>query len=253
MSEASRMKWRLLSDDERGSPNNIMSHAISTLVYCYFVTRYRYARVTGGSVPSGLRVTPSSRDKGFVRRATFPEDVTVVEHGAIPTSLLADLYRRGHPSSVHAVRDEAFLKWRYRNPDWEYRAFSATANGRIDAAVVTGTQTDADGVTTTNIVDVLPLASSDRRDAALGALLANVTAEFSDSDLLAYCGTAIPRSLLADHGFHFDGSFPLDRVTSPTKLVAYDTGDGDPPWSPGGVDISTPRGWGLSYVELDAR
>ena len=190
---------------------------------------------------------------GRDRLATVPEDVTVVEHGAIPTSLLADLYRRGHPSSVHAVRDEAFLKWRYRNPDWEYRAFSATANGRIDAAVVTGTQTDADGVTTTNIVDVLPLASSDRRDAALGALLANVTAEFSDSDLLAYCGTAIPRSLLADHGFHFDGSFPLDRVTSPTKLVAYDTGDGDPPWSPGGVDISTPRGWGLSYVELDAR
>ncbi|EMA70658.1 hypothetical protein C461_00177 [Halorubrum aidingense JCM 13560] len=190
---------------------------------------------------------------GRDRLATVPEEVTVIEHGEMPISLLADLYQRGYPSSVHAVRDEPFLAWRYQNPKWEYRAFSATTDGRTDAAIVTGTQTDADGVTTANIVDVLPLASSDRRDTALRALLANVTEEFRDADLLAYCGTAIPRSLLADHGFHFDGAFPLDRVTSPTKLVAYDLGDGDPPWSPGGVDVSGPRGWGLSYVELDAR
>jgi len=43
---------------------------------------------------------------GRDRLATVPEDVTVVEHGAIPTSLLADLYRRGHPrrSTPYATR-----------------------------------------------------------------------------------------------------------------------------------------------------
>ena len=184
--------------------------------------------------------------------ASAPEGVTVVEHAEIPTSLLARLYRRGRPASVHAVRDEAFLDWRYRNPKWEYRAFSAETDGRTDAAVVTGTRTDSTGVTTTNVVDVLPLASSDRRDTALDGLLAAVTSEFEDSDLLAYCGRAIPRSLLRRHGFGFDGAFPLEQVSSPTKLVAYDVGDG-PQWSAGGIDIDDPRGWGLSYVELDAR
>jgi GNAT superfamily N-acetyltransferase len=191
--------------------------------------------------------------RGRDRLASAPEGVTVVEHAEIPVHLLADLYRRGRPSAVHAVRDEPFLRWRYRNPDWEYRAFSAGRNGRADAAVVTGTRTDADGVTTTNVVDVLPLTSSDRREAALDGLLAAVTTEFAESDLLAYCGRSIPRSLLRHHGFAFDGAFPLDRVTSPTKLVAYDLGDGDPAWSAGGIDIDDPRGWGLSYVELDAR
>lgn len=187
------------------------------------------------------------------RLAASPEGVTVVEHAEIPVSLLASLYRRGHPPGVHAVRDEPFLEWRYRNPDWEYRAFSAGTEGRTDAAVVTGTRTDAHGVTTTHLVDALPLSSSDRRDAALGALLGAVTEVFDGSDLLAYCGNAIPRSLLASHGFGFDGSFPLDRVTSPTKLVAYDLGDGAPAWSAGGVDVSGARGWALSDVELDAR
>jgi len=187
------------------------------------------------------------------RLATVPEDVTTVEHGEIPVSLLSDLYRRGSPPGVHAVRDETFLSWRYRNPDWEYRAFSAGTEGRTDAAVVTGTRTDADGVTATHVVDALPLAASERRDSALDALLAVVTEEFRGSDLLAYCGTAIPRSILADHGFQFDGSFPMDRVTSPTRLVAYDLGDGEPAWSSGGVDVSGPHGWALSDVELDAR
>ena len=186
------------------------------------------------------------------RLASVPEAVSVVEHAEIPVSLLASLYRRGHPPSVHAVRDEAFLDWRYQNPDWEYRAFSAGTNGRTDAAVVTGTQTDAEGVTTTNVVDVVPLAASDRRDRALRALLSTVTASFPDADLLAYCGTAIPRSVLAAHGFRHDGSFPLAQLTSPTQLVAYDIGD-DPDWSAGGVDIGEPNGWGLSYAELDAR
>lgn len=186
------------------------------------------------------------------RLASIPEGLTIVEHAEVPVSLLARLYRRGYPATVHAVRDEPFLEWRYRNPDWEYRTFSAGVDGRTDAAIVTGTQSDVDGVTTTNVVDVLPLASSDRRDRALRGLLSAVTAEFRDSDLLAYCGTAIPRSTLAAHGFHFDGSFPMDQVTSPTKLVAYDLGNGSD-WAAGDVDIGGPRGWGLSDVELDAR
>ncbi|QKY19101.1 GNAT family N-acetyltransferase [Halolamina sp. CBA1230] len=189
--------------------------------------------------------------RGRDQLASVPEGVNVVEHAEIPVPLLARLYRRGRPSSVHAVRDEPFLEWRYHNPDWEYRAFSAGSGGRTDAAIVTGTRTDEDGVTTTHVVDVLPLASSDRRDTALRSLLAAITSAFRDSDLLAYCGTAIPRSLLAAHGFQSDGRLPLSQVTSPTKLVAYDVGDGD--WSVGGVDVADPRGWALSDVELDAR
>lgn len=186
------------------------------------------------------------------RLASAPENTRVVRHATIPTDRLVDLYERRPPRTVHAVRDRAFVDWRYRNPDWTYRAYSASVDGHPAAAVVTGTRTE-DGVTTTHLVDALPLAPTENREAGFRALLAAITDEFRDSDLLAYTGTAIPRSVLGAHGFLSDGRFPLDRVTSPTHLVAYDLATDAPAWSLGDVDLQRPDAWGFTDVELDAR
>lgn len=188
------------------------------------------------------------------RLAPEPENATVRRHRDVPVQRLAALYERATPDGVHAVRDAAFLEWRYENPDWSYEAYAASVGGDCVAAVVTGTRTDADGVTTTNLVDVLPPAGGDRRTAGLHAVLDAVTDDYADSDLLAYCGTAVPPSVLRAHGFHFDGAPPLSRVTSPTKLVAYDlAGDDGDAWRAGGLDLRDDRNWALSYAELDAR
>jgi len=179
--------------------------------------------------------------------------VSVTKHADIPVGEFAAAYERGAPGGVHAARDEAFLDWRYDNPNWTYEAYTASAGGDRVAGVVVGRQTE-DDVTTANVVDVLPLSGGDRRTAGLDAILGAVTEDHADADLLGYCGTAIPRRVLRAHGFHFDGAPPLSWVTSPTKLVAYDlAGDGDDPWRVGGLDLRDGRNWALSYAELDAR
>lgn len=186
------------------------------------------------------------------RLAPIPKRATVLRHRDVPVDALAALYERGAPDGLHVVRDAAFLDWRYENPDWTYEAYTASVGGDRVAAVVTGTQTDEHGVTTTNLVDVLPATGGDRRRAGLHAILDALTDAYADSDLLAYAGSAVPRSVLRAHGFHFDGRPPLSWATSPTKLVAYDLADGDP-WRVGGLDLRDDRSWALSYAELDAR
>jgi len=198
--------------------------------------------------------TPAAR--GYLalrdRLASPPENATVTRHSTVPVSALSTLYERAPPRSVHAVRDPTFLEWRYQNPRWEYDAYTASVDGRLAAAVVTGTRTGADGITVTNIVDVLPLTATTHRDTGLRTLFDAVVADNEGVDVLAYCGTDVPSDVLRSYGFHYDGRAPLDAVTTPTRLVSYDlTADGD--WSLGGVDLTAAENWGLSYVELDDR
>ena len=183
-----------------------------------------------------------------------PQDVTVTSHDDIPVDILTELADRGRPVGVHAVRDSAFLEWRYQNPRWDYRAYTASLDSLAVAAIVVGTQTDADGVTTTNVVDVLPGVGDATRDDALRALLDVVVTDYAGSDLLAYNGHAIPRRVLREAGFYFDGATPLAQVTSPTPLVAYDLSTGtDTPWQVGRRNLRNEDSWRLQYAELDAR
>lgn len=188
------------------------------------------------------------------RRFESREGVSVTRHDDIPVEILTELADRGTPVGVHAVRDSAFLEWRYQNPRWDYQAFTATVDSLVVAAIVVGTETDANGVTTTNVVDVLPAVEDGTRADALRALLDVVITDYAGSDILAYNGHAIPRRILRDAGFHFDGATPLAQVTSPTQLVAYDLTDGtETPWQVGGLDLRKEDSWRLQYAELDAR
>lgn len=193
------------------------------------------------------------RGHNRLRDLTAPgaDDVSVYRHAKFPTRRLASLYRRAVPDRVHAVRDEAFLRWRYRNPMWEYTAYTAERAGETLAGVVTGTRT-WDGHTVTNVVDVLPLVPTEQRREGLSAALAAVVKENGNADVLAYSGRTIPRSLLARFGFVADDSLPLSRVASPTRLVAYDVSDGGG-WAVDDVDLRRTENWLLTYAELDAR
>lgn len=210
--------------------------------------------LTGGvlgrvaSPPTGAYL--AARD----RLASPDSRVSVTRHADVPVDEFVALADGQPPGGVRAVRDEPFLDWRYRNPRWTYEAYTASAGGEPVVGVVTGTQTDEDGVTTTNLVDVCPAAGGDRWAAALDAILGAVTDDRASADLLAYCGNDVPRGVLHTHGFHFDGARPLSWVTSPTTLVAYDlSGDDGDPWRAGDVDLRDDRSWRLSYAELDAR
>lgn len=200
-------------------------------------------------VQPATRAYLSAKDRRRVDR----DDVTVTRHDDVPIDTLARLDERGRPVGVTAVRDPAFLEWRYRNPRWAYRAYTASVDGFPAAALVTGTQTE-DGVTTTNVVDVLPAVGDGTRTAGLRALLDAVVDDHADSDLLAYNGHAIPGRVLRSAGFHRDDVPPLSTVTSPTTLVAYDLSRGDEtPWRVGGRDLRRGDSWSLQYAELDAR
>lgn len=181
-----------------------------------------------------------------------PSDVRVVSHAELPVDLLASLYEQHVPSSLHVVRDEAFLDWRYGNPRWEYTTYSASIDDRPVAAVVTGRGRDGRASVAT-LVDVLPLERSASRDRAVRSLLAAVVSAYSDVDIVAYNGRTILHDVLSEFGFLHDGSLPLSTVASPSTLVAYDLSDDtDEAWSVGGLDVTDPDTWNLCFTELDA-
>lgn len=205
-------------------------------------------RLAGALSTPGARAYLHTRDT----LASPDRETHVFRHAGIPAARLAALGERNVPAGIHAIRDEPFFTWRYRNPDWTYEAYTASVAGTSVAGVVTGTQT-VDGTTVTNVVDVVPTAGDDRWTDALMALFSVVVRDNADADLLAASGRVVPRRVLASFGFHADGSLPLSPVTSPTQLVVYDVSDGDPPWSVGSLDLADPSNWLLSFAELDAR
>jgi GNAT superfamily N-acetyltransferase len=184
--------------------------------------------------------------------ASVPDDVRVVRHEGVPVELLASLYERAVPRGIHAVRDEAFNRWRYRNPAWEYTVHSARVGDRTVAALVTGRDRE-DGADVATLVDALPLVSGETRTRGFRALLAAVLPRYADADIVAYSGRAIPRETLAAFGFVGDQTFPLSRAASQSTLVTYDlSGAGEPSWSLGGLDAREADSWNLSFTELDA-
>lgn len=213
-----------------------------------------YVDWAGGDRLVGALGRLAARGYHHTKRAvsSTPDDVEVISHDRLPIELLASLYERTTPSGIHAVRDETFLRWRYRNPAWEYAAHSAHVGNRPVAALVTGRGRE-NGIEVTTLVDVLPLTGGETRERGVRALLAAVLPQHDDADVVAYTGRSIPARTLGAFGFLSDASVPLSRIASKSTLVAYDLAKGaDERWSLGGLDAREPRNWTLSFAELDA-
>lgn len=181
-----------------------------------------------------------------------PDGFRVERHEAVPAGTLARLYRGRVPERLHAVRNEAFYEWRFSNPDWAYRTFTAWRDGRPVAGLVTGTR--AEGEIVTYVTEVVPLGGGDDWRAAVAALLARALDDHDAVDLVAASGWVLPREVLARFGFNADDSLPLSVASDPTVLlVSWLATDGGqrPPWRVGDVDLRTPESWLLPFSEQD--
>jgi GNAT superfamily N-acetyltransferase len=182
-------------------------------------------------------------------RAPTAPQVAVQRHDDVPANLLASLYRSAVPEGIHAVRDEDYYLWRYRNPTWSYRVYSARTGDAPVAAVVTGTR-ETGGTTLTAVVDAVPLVERADRTMAFAALLGRVVDDHDGSDAILLRDGTLPAGLAGSFGFHPDDQPPVSWVATPTTHVTYPlTGDGS--WTLDGFDLTDPESWRLTLGEED--
>lgn len=210
------------------------------------------AERTDGTVAQSVAAVATPFVRGYLRLrgglASSRAGFTVREHATIPVSELASVYERHVPDRLHAVRDETFYAWRFRNPEWDYRAFTAHRDREPVAGIVTGSQSRG-GRTFTRLTDVVPLIGNGDRDAAIEALLAHAVDVHGESDLIATAGRAIPQRIRRRFGFYGDDSLPFSHIATPTVLITSPLGVGPDAWSVGGLDIRQPDSWLLSFSE----
>lgn len=182
-------------------------------------------------------------------RSDRTNEVTLHRHTEMPAKALASLYERTAPERIHTVRDEAFYRWRFDNPRWEYTVYTASQDGTPVSALVVGTRT-MDGAVVTRLADILPVGGTPHRK-ALAQLLAAVLPEYRESDLIAAFGSSVPRSLLAAAGFLSDKRPPLSAVTTPTPMVVRSF-LADESWNLDGWALTDLDSWMLSYSDRDS-
>lgn len=208
---------------------------------------HRLARLSAPLVRTSLRV----QDR--FRLPDPPDEVGLARRYDVPTGTFASLYEARVPEYVHAIRDERFYEWRFGNPHWDYVAYTAHHDNEPIAGIVVGTTTD-EGITVTNLVDVVPMTLRERERTAIVALLDRIVRDHAEVDVLAVRGKSIPRTLLGRYGFRSDQTFPLSYVASLSTLVTRPTvveGNGKSDWTLEGVDLLDASNWSLSFAELD--
>lgn len=189
----------------------------------------------------------------LTRSDPSPDRFTVERETGVPMEQLTALYRRRVPRQIHAYRDEAFYRWRFASPVWRRRTYIARENGTRVAGIVARTRTTADGITVTQLADVVPLCGDDRWSAALARLLDSVVADHSHSDLLAAQALPLPDDLLTAYGFLPDDRLPLSWCTEHRRtFVVRPLGELDEAaWDVNGYRLTDSSNWLLSFSERD--
>lgn len=206
----------------------------------------RLARLAGAGRPI-LRLYNTAR-----RRLVAPpvdDEISVRCHDRVPSDLFERLYETAVPNRIHAVRDRAFYEWRFDNPRWTYRAYTAHRDGEPVAGIVTGTKT-ANGGTRMQLTDAVPLVGGQYRRAALAALLGRILSDAGFVDLVSARPGAIPADLLAAFGFVPDDRIPLSLASTTTLLITkLIDGREDDRWIVDGHDLQDPTSWQLALAE----
>lgn len=170
----------------------------------------------------------------------------VREQSGVPAEELAKLDDRSSPDSIQVVRDEAFLSWRYGNPQWEYSTY-LVSDGGMSVGMIVG---DAVGMKTelsvTHVIDVLP-PSGFRSDTALLPLLGRMLADRPDTDIFVAPASLFPAPVIRSLGFVSDDRPPLRYVARGRTQAVRSL----PDWQVGGMDIRDPDNWCVSFAELD--
>ncbi|MFC6728037.1 hypothetical protein ACFQDG_05210, partial [Natronoarchaeum mannanilyticum] len=187
--------------------------------------------------------------------ATDPEDaassIGVRRHDGVPADRLASLYESAIPDRIHTPRTEAFLDWRYANPNWDVRTYTAERDGDPDAAIVTVVERSGD-MTCLKLLDAFPLVGQNDRSDAFDALVAAAVRDHADADVVAAAEDTLPSSALDAHGFYRDDRRPLSLFSSLTTVVARPLELRDPSsWTVGDRHLPERRDWRLPFAEQD--
>lgn len=170
----------------------------------------------------------------------------------VEASFLASLAGRNRPDGVSAVRDDAYYQWRFGGPAWHRRTYWTTIDGTTVGALAR-TRTNSDGITVTQIADVVPLTGGKIWQRGVQALLAKVIADHRDSDLLSAIPSGTPTRILHACGFLPDDRPPLSvRAGSVATLCVRSLTDGDD-WQvgPDGTLPTDPAKYHLLYGDRD--
>lgn len=208
-------------------------------------TRPSLGKVLAPVAGPANRLRLAARDA--VSRA--PGDVTVTRHDTVPVSTMAALYDRNPPVTPHVVRDEAFFRWRFGNPEWQpAAAYVAERDGEPVAGIVAR---DIDGVlSATSIVDLVPRTGGDDWAGAVASLLDRILADSRNVDSVYLRNPVIPTELLRARGFMSSHRLPLSLLVHEREVITLGVRSlGTEPVTIGGYPVEAAREelWSLSH------
>lgn len=161
---------------------------------------------------------------------------------------LVETYRSDVPDAIHALRDERFYRWRFASPEWQRRTYVATDGGPV-AAILVRTRTTEDGITVTQLADLVPLSGGAEWRTAIARLVGEIVADFGYSDVISAPGRVAPGNVLSSFGFLPDDRFPLSRLkAADCTLAVRPFGDEE---RLGGLDLTDSGNWRLTFAERD--
>lgn len=149
------------------------------------------------------------------------EECTVRRHENLPIGQLETLHADSVSSRLHAVRDPAYYRWRFSNPNWDCTTYVASRDEPVAALIVA--TVERNGVTHARIMDSAPL--KDRFPDAFDALVHQVVADNPTVDVVTTADGTIPHEILRRWGFYPDGRPPLSLVASSRPLIVRPIAD----------------------------
>lgn len=205
-------------------------------------------RAKEGRTPVGLAAeigTPFLKAHHRIkqRNRDVDSELSVRKEEDIPTGELSALYRSSVPTEIHAIRDDTFYDWRFKNPDWDYTTYIAEERGEPVTGIVTGTDnTDA---RITKLTEVVPLGG---HEDSLQVLFERIISDHETTDMFIAPSQGIPKSVLRNFGFLPDNGPPISFFASPTTHVVRVLDDEE---KMSEIGVKDPENWKMTFVEED--
>ena len=186
------------------------------------------------------------RDTLLALTRPLPAGITTRIKQGVCVDEVAALYRSAVPETLHTERSEAFLEWRFRNPQWTYYTLLGEFDSAPVAGLIVGFQSRPDGRSLVRITDILPLTQTWQRDVVLETLIGDVIAGFDSADVFLAPLTALPAQIASRWGLYDKGRWPLARLSMETALLVHPL-DG----VPNDVPLTSWDQWDPTFVEYD--
>lgn len=175
-----------------------------------------------------------------------PNGIETTINTDVPADRIAALASRSRPLTIHTDRTSEYLRWRFRNPDWDYTTFIGQIDGIDTAAIITGTGTNGSVGTITRVVDIIPVTGDQEWDRTIEVLLGEVLQTKSETNVFVIPADRIPSSIRRRYGFFSDHKLPLSMVTEQTDLVVRPIADGI-----ASSRITDRSAWSPTFIEYD--